>query len=179
MNKQRRKDLSDLMDRIEDVQKKLSELSDIRAEVEEIKEGINAAKDEEQDYLDNMPEALQNADKGQNAEQAIASLDIAQDALQDIVDALETLEGFNPEDILSNIEDARGEAGGKEQAPQGPQVSDIKPGDTVTFLHWGRMTTGTVARLGRGGNIVWLTDGKWLHRQSVETVNGQPHKVQS
>ncbi len=110
MNKQRRKDLSDLMDRLQALQGDLSKLTELRAEAEEIREGINTAKDEEEEYLDNMPEGLKDGDKGQNAEQAISSLDTASDALQDIVDALETLEGFNPEDILGNIEDARGEA---------------------------------------------------------------------
>lgn len=65
MNKARRKALEDLA----------SQLGDILAELE-------ALRDEEQEYFDNMPESLQGGDKGSDAEQAIDSMNSAVDSLE-------------------------------------------------------------------------------------------------
>ena len=65
MNKARRKALEDLA----------SQLGDILAELE-------ALRDEEQEYFDNMPESLQGGDKGSDAEQAIDSMNSALDSLE-------------------------------------------------------------------------------------------------
>jgi hypothetical protein len=72
MNADRRKNISDALDKIR-----------------EGLEGLETAKDEEQDYLDNMPESLQGGDKGQKAEEAISNLE---DAISSIEDAISTAE---------------------------------------------------------------------------------------
>lgn len=47
----------------------------------------------------------------------------------------------------------------------------IKPGQTVTFTHYGETRHGTVTRVGRNGNLVFVRDDsgreRWLHRDSV------------
>ncbi|WP_454287218.1 hypothetical protein [Rhizobium arsenicireducens] len=45
-------------------------------------------------------------------------------------------------------------------------MTDLKPGMKVTFSHYGEQKTGVVDRV--VGQIVFLTDGRWLHRKSVE-----------
>lgn len=71
MNKARREAITKLAD----------QLDAIRGEIE-------ALRDEEQEYFNNMPESLQGGDKGQAAEQAVASLD---DAINEIESALDSL----------------------------------------------------------------------------------------
>lgn len=57
--------------------------------LDEAKGILEACRDEEQDYFDNMPESFQSGDKGQAAENAVALL----------------------EDIISNLDDAISQAG--------------------------------------------------------------------
>jgi len=87
MNKDRRKSIAALAERIQ-------ELSTL---VSEIKDGLVDLRDEEQDYFDNMPEGFQMADRGQNAEAAIVSLD----------DAISALDDFDADTITSSLEDAQ------------------------------------------------------------------------
>jgi hypothetical protein len=50
-------------------------IEDAMALVESAKSMLEEARDEEQEYFDNMPESLQSSEKGENAESAIACLD--------------------------------------------------------------------------------------------------------
>lgn len=72
MNKQRRKEI----DRIAD------ELRNIHSLLEDL-------QNEEQEYLDNMPENMQQGDRGQQAEEAISALE---DAVSSIDEAISRLE---------------------------------------------------------------------------------------
>lgn len=74
MNKQRR-------NLIGQAESKLSELEDLLSSIKEI---IESARDEEQEYFDNMPESLQDADRGQTAQEAIDHLSEAYDSLEEI-----------------------------------------------------------------------------------------------
>ena len=76
MNKERRKQIEAVKSRIESL---LSEAASIQADVE-------AIRDEEQEYRDNMPESLAEGDKGQKAETAIS-------ALEQVIEDLENLAG--------------------------------------------------------------------------------------
>lgn len=49
----------------------------------------------------------------------------------------------------------------------------MKQGDKVTFSSYGQEKTGIVSHLSRDGKIVFLVGGRWLHRESVQTVNGR------
>lgn len=60
MNNQRRKEIADV----------LNELAALRSRVEDL-------QSEEQDYFDNMPENLQQSERGEKAEQAASRLEDA------------------------------------------------------------------------------------------------------
>lgn len=78
MNKARRKELHALKEKIEAIQ---SDIYDIIVDL------CNQAN-EEQDYIDNMPENLQESEHMSKAESAIEYLDEAKDALENITDEL-------------------------------------------------------------------------------------------
>lgn len=72
MNKQRRKDIEDVKDRIF-----------------ECKVQLEAIRDEEQEYFDNMPESFQQGDKGSAVEGNISCLD---DAISQLEQACENMD---------------------------------------------------------------------------------------
>jgi hypothetical protein len=76
MNKQRRKLIDDALDKIE------------AAKVD-----LETARDEEQEFYDNMPESLQSGDKGHAAEEAAANLSEIIDGLETAIDAGRELTG--------------------------------------------------------------------------------------
>ena len=79
MNKIRRKELASIV-------AKLEALDALRLEINEMLESV---RDEEQEALDNMPESLQDGEKGQQMQEYI-------DTMADVLDELENLdiEGF-------------------------------------------------------------------------------------
>lgn len=72
MNKKRRADIQAIVE----------ELNDLRSRIE----GIES---DEQDYLDNMPEAIQYGEKGDAASSAIDALQNAASSLDDVVSYLD------------------------------------------------------------------------------------------
>lgn len=64
----------------------LANLSEI---LEELKTSIETLRDEEQDYMDNMPENLQGSERYQTAEAAVDNLDSAMDNLMDAISCIE------------------------------------------------------------------------------------------
>ncbi|QDF16016.1 hypothetical protein H3N89_gp51 [Microbacterium phage MonChoix] len=79
MNKQRRKDIEAIVNK----------LADLEALKTEIQEAIEQVRDEEQEYYDNMPEGLQQSDRGYAAEEAASQLDEAASMLDDLdIDSL-------------------------------------------------------------------------------------------
>lgn len=72
MNKQRRKELTNLIDQLEDVKSK-----------------IETIKGEEESAYDNMPESLQDGDNGQRMQDAIDALDYAIDGFDDIIENIQ------------------------------------------------------------------------------------------
>jgi len=72
MNKNRRKEIDDLAD----------ELRNLSARIEEV-------KFEEEEYLECMPENLQQSEKAEAAEQAIDQLDSAQASVDEAVEYME------------------------------------------------------------------------------------------
>lgn len=72
MNKARRKKIQELKDK----------LLDLLTEIEEI-------KDEEQEAFDNLPEPLQDGDKGTKMSEAIDNLDSAYSSLEEVAEYLE------------------------------------------------------------------------------------------
>lgn len=92
MNNKRRKQIGAVRVAIEEAKAKLN-IEDIIAQIEEI-------RDEEQDSFDNMPENLQQSEKGQASETAIQALSDACDNLQSLLDNLDF------ETVISSLDEA-------------------------------------------------------------------------
>ena len=88
MNNQRRKAINDLLERLQGLS-----VEDMVSEAESI-------RDEEQEYFDNMPEGLQQSERGQNAEAAASALDEAVDSINEINEQLQ--------EAISKLEEALG-----------------------------------------------------------------------
>lgn len=73
MNNTRRKAIQNIMDKLE-----------------ELMEEIEAIKDEEQEAYDNLPESLQNSERGEAMDSAVYNLDDAAENVQLVIDALES-----------------------------------------------------------------------------------------
>lgn len=88
MNRLRRKELAAIIE-------KLEELDALR---EEIRERIAAVQEEEQEALDNMPESLQDSEKGQQ--------------MQEYIDAMENVTGeldlIDIEDLADQLQEVIG-----------------------------------------------------------------------
>lgn len=65
------------------------EIRRVIGKIEEAKESISYICDEEQEYLDNMPESLQYSDRAEAASEAIYSIESALDNLDDAICSLE------------------------------------------------------------------------------------------
>jgi len=77
MNKQRRKQIADVLAKIPFI---WSDLDDLKSEIE-------AIRDEEQEAFDNMPASLQMSEKGEMAQECIDHLESALSAAEDAVNA--------------------------------------------------------------------------------------------
>ena len=64
------------------------EIEKITAELEYIKERIEALQEEEQDAFDNLPESIQYGERGDKMQSAIDNLECAADNIQDCLDNL-------------------------------------------------------------------------------------------
>lgn len=76
MNKERRAKLAELRDR----------MSDLQAQVSTLVTDLQDVQTEEQEYLDKMPEGLQEGEKGSKAQCAIDALDNMISELSNFVD---------------------------------------------------------------------------------------------
>jgi len=56
--------------------------------LEDLKTDIEALRDEEQEYADNMPESLQSSEKHDTAENAVSSMDEAIDGLDSVIESI-------------------------------------------------------------------------------------------
>jgi predicted nuclease with TOPRIM domain len=54
----------------------------------EIKEGVESMQEEEQDKLDNMPENLQESERGEQMQNGIENLEAAASSLEEAIDSL-------------------------------------------------------------------------------------------
>ena len=63
-------------------------LNEIQLKVEELHGDLELLSDEEQEYLDNMPESLAGGERSDMAENAITEMDNALNSLEDIDNAL-------------------------------------------------------------------------------------------
>lgn len=71
MNNTRRKAIQNIIDKLDDLMQE-----------------IEALQEEEQEALDNMPESLQESERGQAMQEAVENLEYAASAAQDVLDYL-------------------------------------------------------------------------------------------
>jgi predicted RNase H-like nuclease (RuvC/YqgF family) len=83
MNEARRKQITAAHTALEALKDKFS---DLQCEAEDLQSTIESIRDEEQEYFDNMPESIQQGEKGQNAEQAVAYLEESLEVLTAVVE---------------------------------------------------------------------------------------------
>lgn len=88
MNKQRRKEIQEVVKRVEAVQ----------AEIESLLDDIQGITDEETEYRDNIPENMQGGDRYEMADHACCELEAAHDTLEQANDSLA--------DAVSSLESA-------------------------------------------------------------------------
>lgn len=105
MNNDRRKALDELYKRLEVIQVNVENIGD----VDEPAELLEAIRDEESDARDNMPEAFQNGEPGERAQEAIDNLDTAVDKAKEIAEAISTLQD-DLRECLEAIDNAKGAA---------------------------------------------------------------------
>lgn len=75
-------------------------LADLKAEMESLSGDIGTIRDEEQNAYDNLPESLQQGDKGEAMQDAITSMENAISCAEDgnaddAIDALEEIDGVS------------------------------------------------------------------------------------
>lgn len=94
MNKDRRKSIekncAELAKAVEAFKLRLGELqADFGETFADLRNAIEQDKDDEQEYKDNMPESMQDGEKGQAADQAIEYLDAAYEKASALADVFE------------------------------------------------------------------------------------------
>ena len=65
--------------------KRIINLSD---KLSELKEELEIIAEEEQEYIDNIPENLQNSERYERADEALSNLNDASDALDEVIESL-------------------------------------------------------------------------------------------
>lgn len=90
MNKQRRKQISEVVSRVEAVQ----------AELESLLDDIQGIMDEEKEYRDNIPENMQGGDRYEMADHACCELEAAHETLDNAK--------YSLEEVVSSLESAIG-----------------------------------------------------------------------
>jgi NADPH-dependent glutamate synthase beta subunit-like oxidoreductase len=65
-------------------------LSMLAAKIQDVYDAVETLRDDEQEYLDNMPEGIREGDKGDKSQEAIDYLDSAVDALSAAIADIES-----------------------------------------------------------------------------------------
>ena len=68
------------------------QITQLLEQLENLKADLDSILEEEQEAFDNLPESLQEGERGQASQTAIESLETAQSAFEEIVDALNDIE---------------------------------------------------------------------------------------
>lgn len=107
MNNQRRKAIKALYPDVEALGPLAEAVKDaiekFNAAAEDVAASIDGIKEEEQEYIDNLPENLQQSEKAQNAEQAVSDLEEAI-GMFDGVD----FESFDKDDVIGKLDEVAG-----------------------------------------------------------------------
>lgn len=87
MNKERRKEIAGI----------IADIEALHGTIDDLRERVESVRDEEQEFFDNMPESLQQGERGQVAEAAVSALD----------DALSALESVDAHEMIGNLNTAQ------------------------------------------------------------------------
>lgn len=102
MNNSRENRLLDLKNNLEDINKEVGKLME---RLEQVKNGIDIIRDDEEKAYDNLSASLQDSDIGENMQTAMEFMESAMDDVDIIVDSLQgAVQGF--EDVYSALDDA-------------------------------------------------------------------------
>ena len=102
MNKQRRKELKEQIEKLDDIKKDLDALM---GRLEDVKTNIESIKDDEEMAYDNLPESLQDGEKGSLMQDAMNSMEDAIDGIDFIIDELNGMDS-NFSDAIDRIDEA-------------------------------------------------------------------------
>lgn len=100
-------------DKEEDVTVRDTNVRIWQGKLEDALSDVESARDEEQEYYDNMPEPFQSSERGDNAQSAVDALERAADDLTELTQ-LEDPADFTAmfhekvDNIISNLEEASG-----------------------------------------------------------------------
>lgn len=94
MNIQRRKTINEISSQLGNLEIDWDALHDIKAKIESV-------RDEEEEYFDNMPENLQQSERGEASEQAKDELAEAIDNLDQLIDAIPLID-----EVMNNLDNA-------------------------------------------------------------------------
>lgn len=111
-------------------------LADALAKLAEARELIESARDEEQEYLDAMPDGLKNGDKGQTAEAAIQNLE----------EALDGIDQIDARDILRALEDASDRSAAVDAAPAKLSAEEAEQRQWDRLPQWAKDRIGGLER---------------------------------
>lgn len=95
MNKARRKEIKKAIALFNEGQAKVSEARDI----------LEACKDEETEYRENMPESLQDSEKAQKADESIDAMESADSFIENALEEIDSITA-NLESAISDAETA-------------------------------------------------------------------------
>jgi hypothetical protein len=97
MNADRRKDIKAIAARLDDVQRARLVLLEF---VQGVVDDIDSAMGQEQEAFDNLPESLQEGDRGQQMSAAIEALENAHGTFSDFLNMLEEFDEGQPNEDL-------------------------------------------------------------------------------
>lgn len=70
---------------------RLNKISNIRSEIETLKDKLQELYEEEQEYYDNMPGSLQYSERGEKSEECQDAMDYVLDTMNKAIDKLDEI----------------------------------------------------------------------------------------
>ena len=83
MNKERRRQINIVIAKISALSAAINAITDSDISIDDLIDEVQGIREDEEEYKDNMPESLQNGDKGQMADESISNLEDAKDNLEE------------------------------------------------------------------------------------------------
>lgn len=107
MNRTRRKDIKEQINRLEKIREELEEsLTNFNEMLEDVKSDVEYTQEEEEEALNNLPESVQNGDRGDAMQSAIDNLGYAVDEIDTMMTTLEDLDFSGIDNAITNLNEA-------------------------------------------------------------------------